>query len=66
MTAELGVDPIPRLAEDRADGVGDFPDASSGARRGNHWSPRNTARVPRIATGTTGTRACTAAVKPPR
>ena len=35
MTAELGVDPIPRLAEDRADGVGDIPDASSGAGRGN-------------------------------
>jgi hypothetical protein len=30
MTSELGVDRVPRLAEDRADGMGDVADASPG------------------------------------
>ncbi|CAM5732278.1 hypothetical protein SANTM175S_01762 [Streptomyces antimycoticus] len=35
MTAELGVDRIPRLAEDRADGMGDVADASAGPGGGD-------------------------------
>ncbi|MCY1541112.1 hypothetical protein D9M68_767860 [compost metagenome] len=31
MTSELGVDRIPRLAEDRADGMGDVADAGAGS-----------------------------------
>ena len=35
-------------------------------RRGSHWPARSSGRVPRIATGSTGTCAATAAAKAPR
>src|SRR5258705_12836806 len=45
MTAKRGVDRISRLAEDRADGMGDVTDASSGAGRGYPCAQRALGRV---------------------